>query len=267
MTAHNTANSNAEGKAVLAAIHSTAPEAPTACSAWTAHDLVAHLAAGAKEIADLIEEKLEGRPDRPTRDFEEREAPFRAMEHEHLKDQLVAHNLRKLAGYAAMPKDARVAFTGTQITRQQLDTHSRSEAAIHRWDLVGDDDIGEELLAQPELTSHAVWVLSTMSTLHESARALEARAAKTGHPLTKIGLRTEGRPDVVLLANPSSPHFEITSVDDGDALDVILTMPAHHRLLALWGRRPAALDTAVEGDRDLLPVVDRVLWPEAVPWG
>jgi hypothetical protein len=226
---------------------------------------VAHLAAGAKEIADLIEEKLEGRPDRATRGFEEREAPFRAMEHEHLKDELVAHNLRKLAGYAALPEDAWIAFTGTEITRGQLDTHSRSEAAIHRWDLVGDDDIGAELLSQPDLTSHAVWVLSSMSMLNESARALEVRAAATGHPSTKIGLRTVGQPNVVLVANPSSPHFEIGS--DADAPDVILTMPAHHRLLALWGRRPTALDMTVAGDRDLLPVADRVLWPEAVPWG
>ena len=37
------------------------PAAPTACSSWTVHDLVAHLAAGAKENADLIEDALAGR--------------------------------------------------------------------------------------------------------------------------------------------------------------------------------------------------------------
>jgi len=31
------------------------PAAPTACSQWAVHDLVAHLAAGAKENVDLIE--------------------------------------------------------------------------------------------------------------------------------------------------------------------------------------------------------------------
>ena len=36
------------------------PAAPTACSQWTVHDLVAHLAAGAKENADLIEDALAG---------------------------------------------------------------------------------------------------------------------------------------------------------------------------------------------------------------
>jgi hypothetical protein len=37
-----------------------------------------------------------------------------------------------------------IAFTGTRATVAEFETHGRSEAAIHRWDLVGDDDIGED---------------------------------------------------------------------------------------------------------------------------
>jgi hypothetical protein len=55
------------------------PAAQTACSEWTVHDLVAHLAAGAKENADLIEDSLAGRPARATRTFSEREAAFVAL--------------------------------------------------------------------------------------------------------------------------------------------------------------------------------------------
>jgi len=55
------------------------PAAPTACSQWTVHDLVAHLAAGAKENADLVEDELAGRPARATRTFAEREPSFVAM--------------------------------------------------------------------------------------------------------------------------------------------------------------------------------------------
>jgi Mycothiol maleylpyruvate isomerase N-terminal domain len=42
------------------------PSSPTACAGWTVHDIAAHPAAGAKEMADLVEEHLAGRPpDRP----------------------------------------------------------------------------------------------------------------------------------------------------------------------------------------------------------
>ena len=52
-------------------------DAPTACPGWTAHELLAHLAAGAQEEASLIEAHLAGEPSRPTRAFDERERPFR----------------------------------------------------------------------------------------------------------------------------------------------------------------------------------------------
>ena len=73
------------------------PAAQTACSEWTVHDLVAHLAAGAKENADLIEDALAGRPARATRTFTEREAAFVAMPDEHLRQELIQESRRKLA--------------------------------------------------------------------------------------------------------------------------------------------------------------------------
>jgi len=65
------------------------PAAPTACSQWTVHDLVAHLAAGAKENADLIEDRLAGRVARATRTFAEREPSFVAMPDERLREELI----------------------------------------------------------------------------------------------------------------------------------------------------------------------------------
>src|SRR5262249_2219726 len=44
-----------EATAFLDALDRTPPDAPTACADWTAHELVAHLAAGAAEMADLTE--------------------------------------------------------------------------------------------------------------------------------------------------------------------------------------------------------------------
>src|SRR5206468_3540706 len=66
---HSTARPNSEGRALLAAIDALPPSAPTACTGWTAHEIVAHLTAGAKEIADLIEESIAGQPPRPTLGF------------------------------------------------------------------------------------------------------------------------------------------------------------------------------------------------------
>ncbi len=150
-----------EGSAVLETIDALPPSAPTACAGWTAHDIVAHLAAGAKEIADLIERSLAGDPERPTRGFEEREAPMRALSHDELRRRLVAENVRKLAAWDALAErtaDPAIAFTGTRVSVDEFRTHSRSEAAIHRWDMVGDDDLASEMLAQPDLTAHAIKV-------------------------------------------------------------------------------------------------------------
>src|SRR5437016_1495028 len=176
MTASNATSrvpSPSEGKALLAAIDDLPPLSPTACAGWTAHDVAAHLAAGAKEVADLIEESLAGRPQRPTRGFDEREAPFRALTHDELRDELVAENRRKFAAYRALAdrsEDPAITFTGVRMTPDEFETHSRSEASIHRWDLVGGDDVSADLLAQPDLTAHAVKVLNVMPILNESAR-------------------------------------------------------------------------------------------------
>jgi hypothetical protein len=61
-----------------------------------------------------------------------------------------------------------VAFTGADLTAEGLMTHVRSELALHRWDLIGDDAVGRGLLAQPELLAHGRWVLTNMPTLEES---------------------------------------------------------------------------------------------------
>jgi len=148
---------HAELKALAAVLGDLEPTAPTACAEWTVHDLVAHLAAGAKETAELVEEHLAGQPARPTRGFDERERPFRALAHDELLVALADQSRRKLAALDALADrddhDA-VAFTGTMMTAAQFQTHARSEAALHRWDLVGDDSVSDRLLSQPELTRH-----------------------------------------------------------------------------------------------------------------
>jgi Mycothiol maleylpyruvate isomerase N-terminal domain len=266
MVANKIQTKNVEGKAMIGALQQLPGDAPTACVGWTAHHVAAHLAAGSKEVADLIEAKLEGHPNRPTRGFEEREAPFRAMPHDEVIGRLVAESKRKLSAYDALAStpDDTIAFTGTTLDIERLATHSRSEAAIHRWDMTGSDDTSRELLSQPELTAHSVWVLNAMPVLQESTKALGARAAAKGYTNHVIAFRTEDRPDVVLHAAPPMAWMEMNA-SPGE-VDVVVLLSAEHRLLTLWGRRPSEVDWVVEGDPDLAASLDDIVRPNAIPW-
>src|SRR5947209_8707283 len=257
-----------EGRALLTALTEAPPSAPTACEGWTAHDIAAHLAAGAKEVADLAEDRLEGRPQRPTRGFEEREAPFRALPYDQLLRELVDNNKRKLAAYEALGAldDPSIAFTGTRLSVDALETHSRSEAAVHRWDLVGDDDRSTELLSQADLTKHAVKVLNAMPILNESARALGERALAFGRPSMRVVLRSPGHTDAVFVGSATGGRFEV--VDEGNAEgDAVVASDAAQRLLMLWGRRSIERSTDRDGNPDVLRLLDPVFWPNAQPWG
>jgi hypothetical protein len=253
-----------EREALTATLTTVPADTPTACAGWRAHEIVAHLVAGAKEHADLIEHRLAGHGERPTRGFEEREAPMRALEHDTLLQLLATETRRKNQAYAALAAstDPTHAFTGTRFSKQLAETHARSEAALHRWDITGDDDTSARLLAQPELTTHAVWVLNNMPVLAESAQAIGRRAA-VGERVD-ITFRVDGQPDVVLMLAPDESRFEL--LPQASDPDLVLTMEGNHRPLVLWGRRPAALALRIEGDRALLPMLEGLMWPNATPW-
>jgi uncharacterized protein (TIGR03083 family) len=250
--------SNREAHALVAAVEAAGSSAPTACAGWTVHELVAHLAAGSKEIADLVEAHLHGRSARPTRAFEEREAPYRAMAGSDLRRAWMVEGGRLIEAVAALDAlgpDAAIDFTGTSMTATHLRIHARSEAAIHRWDLCGDDATSDELLAQPELTAHATWALSAMPVLSESAASRTARA-----PRLRIVLRAPDRPDVLLADGRfTSPPDR---VPDAGA-DALVETDAAHRLLVMWGRRapgrPLRITPVDPTDEDL---VTRILWPQ-----
>ncbi|HEX7134728.1 MAG TPA: maleylpyruvate isomerase family mycothiol-dependent enzyme [Iamia sp.] len=247
--------SNHEAHALIAALDAAAPDTPTACAGWTVHDLVAHLAAGSEEIADLVEDRLLGRPARPTRGFEEREAPFRALPWEDLRTAWMVHGTRLTEAVAALdargPTEA-VDFTGIPMTSAQLRMHARSEAAIHRWDVCGDDDTSDRLLAQPELTAHAAQVLSAMTVLDESA---VRRIAPEPH--LRIVLRAAGRPDITLAGG----RFALAPDEAPDA-DAVVETDAAHRLLVMWGRRSPRRPLQITAAPAVREAVDQILWPD-----
>ena len=172
-TATRPSDHTREFEALATAIDRVPPDGPTSCPGWTAHDLIAHLVAGAGEMQRLVTHHLEGRPPTPTRSFAEREAPFRSMDDGALRQAIWTIGGQLITTLDVLHEERpteTVAFTGAELTADRLTTHIRSEAAIHRWDLVGDDPISAELLAQRDLIEHGRWALDQMPSLSESAR-------------------------------------------------------------------------------------------------
>ncbi|HUV57254.1 MAG TPA: maleylpyruvate isomerase N-terminal domain-containing protein [Acidimicrobiales bacterium] len=217
-----------EADAFFEALDVTSPDSLSACAGWTTHDVTAHFAAAAVEVALNLEAYGEGRPVPLTRGFEEREAPYRAMGHDQLRTQLPISIERAAVALDAVlnsQPDAVVPWTGREMVVATFITHMRSELALHRWDLVGDDDVSAVLLAQPELTDHAVTVLG---------RALVARGAASDSTNIHATISAPGTQDVIALVDGDGARL-IHGEETSDP--VVIGDPAA-RLLFLWGRRP-----------------------------
>jgi uncharacterized protein (TIGR03083 family) len=207
------------------------PEQLTNCRGWTVHDLTAHLAAGAAETADLIESRRAGEPDRATRGFDAREAPYRALPDTELRDRLLEESVRLTMVREQLGDDA-VLFTGRRMTAADFEMHGRSECALHRWDIVGRDDVGWELLARPALTRHALTVLTEMTTLPE-APANRVALAELDDGARAV-LRSPGADDVVIEVRDGALRVSVgPPIEEPPALE----LDAAARLLILWGRR------------------------------
>ena len=240
-----------EGEAFVATLLAASPSQLTACRGWTAHEVTAHLAAGSEEIADLIEGHLAGAGPRPTRSFEEREAPYRAMDDPTLRRHFFEQVERSKQARQRLARDAddAVLFTGRAMTAAEFVTHSRSERAIHRWDIVGRDEIGWEMLAQPDLTLHALKILTDMTVLPETLDNRLRVAGRSGD--FEVRLRSEPHDDVVV--SYSGGSLAVRSEPPGDGrVDARLDPAA--RLLALWGRREPSAPIYLErgANRDAL---------------
>jgi len=246
-----------EATAFLDTLARTAPNAPTACAQWTAHELVAHLTAGAAEMAELTEAVTAGRGERGTRDFADREAPWVEMADDDLRASLVTEAIRlsvAVEALAAAGPELTVPFARRRLGATELTMHGRSEAALHRWDLAGDDDISTDLLAQPELTGHAVGVLNTM--LDASPEAVTTRTTSAAITKLRAHFAAPGHMDVVLVVDGAGARLEL---DEPRPRPCATTDPAT-RLLALWGRRsPTRQISWNEGDAAVEPLA-AFLW-------
>lgn len=224
-----------EGKEFVTTLLGASPSQLTACQGWTVHEITAHVAAGSEERANLIENHLAGGRQRATRSFEERERPYRELDDSTLRTLLfeqVDRSIHASKRLAERPDDA-VLFTGRNMSAADFAMHSRSERALHRWDIVGRDDVGWAMLAQPELTLHALKILTEMPVLAETLpNRLHAANYHSGD--FTVVLRSEPDDDVTIsledgvLCVGSQPRTDCP-------VDAHLASAA--RLLALWGRR------------------------------
>lgn len=206
--------------------------AVSACPGWTAHEVTAHLVGVVVEVSAHLQPYLAGEPVPETRSFDEREASWQAMADEELcrsvrveeekmrsvLDQVLVHDPRAV-----------IRWTGRQMEVAKFRPHLRSEFAIHRWDIVGDDQTSLELLGQPDLTEHAVGVLGEILT----------RRGRTHDPAPDrdlhVRLRSGSDADVRLTVEGGQARLELAAAG-GDEPAVELDAAA--RLLTIWGRRP-----------------------------
>ncbi len=222
-----------EAEAFLETLDSVPPQAVSACRGWTTHEVVAHLTSGAEALANQIEAKLAGRPVPPFGSWEEREPPYRALGDRVLRDRFVRAEEHMSAAFASMlgqDPDAQYDDVGFGFPVRELVTHMRQEFAIHRWDLIGDDPLGNALMAQPELLSHSVRMLQVP--------LLERGITMDPTPLTPLDLRISADGTDDLRVEVRQGLTSLSLVPSGDAEASIEADPAA-RLLLLWGRRPS----------------------------
>ena len=129
----------------------------------------------------------------------------------------------------AKEPDAVIPWTGRQMPVAKFVPHMRSEFAIHRWDFAGEAEIGNRLLAQPELTEHAVGVLGRLLLLRGSQHDPGA-----GHDFA-VRLRADGAPDVRVVVAAGQASLELA---EDDVEEDYAELDAAARILVLWGRRP-----------------------------
>ena len=159
---HTDNTRSVEATAFLDALQDSAPESVSACSGWTTHEVIAHLAGGAAEVSRHLRPYLAGDPVPATQSFEVREAPYRDMDDPVLRRRVGEEEAKMsvlidqvLAGQA----DAVIPWTGREMSVAAFVPHMRSEFALHRWDTAGDDDTSWAMLGQPDLLVHAIGVL------------------------------------------------------------------------------------------------------------
>jgi uncharacterized protein (TIGR03083 family) len=227
----STATASKELDALLTVLSDLGPTALTSCPGWDAHHVAAHIAGNYQEVRNHVEAFSAGHPLTATRSWEEREAPLRRLDYATLLGRIATEAARACAiadEVVEEQPEAELRWTNRPVHISGFLTHMRSEDALHRWDLAGDDDTSHALLDQHDLLVHAVTFIGAPLL----RRGRDAGAA--ARPI--VGrVRSPGRDDLIIHAREGEAHVEIRPQQGpGD----IEGDPAA-RLLLLWGRKAA----------------------------
>jgi hypothetical protein len=213
------------------AVQARAPDAGTWCEAWTVRDIVIHQAGNAEELARVLAFHLEGAPV-ATRGFEEREAPYRAMN----DADVWAAAMRRMAelGEVAragdeLPADTDVAWTGRTMKVPWFAEHMREELVLHGWDITGDDAAAQARLGERWMTEHTVEAVGR-PLLQRGTAALDF----DDDEFIEARLRVPGVDDVIVAAGPDHTDIALGPPQGAATLET----DAAARVLLLWGRRP-----------------------------
>lgn len=230
-----------EAEEFLTALQDLPPQALTACPEWTVHDIGAHLAGAYEEVTRHVLAYAAGTPLTSTRGFEEREAPFKqlgAAELLRTADDEEARMRREINAVIAEEPDATLWWTGRWMRVDAFLSHLRSECAIHRWDMCGDDEVSKRLLRQYDLFKHAVTAVGPGPLCRRGI-------SKYGSELSGLTarLRTDGLPDLHVEVTRSEAAMDL--VDPADEATIIADQAA--RLLLLWGRTPTTPSARLQG--------------------
>jgi uncharacterized protein (TIGR03083 family) len=219
----------AETAALVETLAAVGPAALTSCPGWSAQHIAAHIAGNHEEARRHVEAHLAGRPLTATRSFEEREAPLLGLPFDAVLPRIHGEEAGLLAAVAeALERDpaAELRWTGRTVAIKGFPTHMRSESAVHRWDLVGDDATSSSHLADLELLAHAVSFIG---------RPLLARGLTRLEAPLAARVRVPGADDLLVDASPGGDgRLEVTE-PSGPA---VIESDRAARLLLLWGRRP-----------------------------
>lgn len=214
------------------AVQSRRPDAGTWCDAWTVRDVVIHQTGNAGELARVLEGHLAGEPV-ATRAFEEREAPYRAMNDADLWSAFCDHMARlgRVAQAAdGLPDDTDVAWTGRTMKPAWFVEHMREELVLHGWDITGDEAAARAQLGERWMTEHSVRAVGVPLL----KRGVE-RLALLGGDRIESRIRVSDEPDVVVTADAAQASISLAPAEGSATIET----DAAARVLLLWGRRPA----------------------------
>jgi hypothetical protein len=233
-----------EAEAFFEAVFAADPGAVSSCEGWTTHEIVAHVTGIAVEVSRHLDPYLQGDPVPETRGFEEREAPLQALPHDDLLHRLDPEETRMrslVAEVLAREPDAVIPWTGRQMAVAKFLPHLRNEHTLHRWDVVGDDEVSATLLGQADLVGHSVEELGQV--------LLHAGRAHDPDPDTDFGvpLHTQGQRDLSVVIRDGEATLTWEGLAPGRP--ALVCDPAARHLL-IWGRHP-------EGSERLISHLDQ----------